>query len=108
MRVQRTAVYQPRTTFQSLVDQKTLNYGCLLWKKLSLNASVANHNEKKQQGFDFILKNQSDSIHCTSNHKNSETNKDAKTPHGVTETIDSNGLVACHTYALIEVARLDK
>ena len=68
-------------------------------------------NEKKQQGFDlfdFILKNQSDSIYCTSNHKNSETNKDAKTPHGVTETIDSNGLVAGHAYALIEVARLDK
>ena len=41
MRVQRTAVYKPRTTVQSLVDQKTLNFGWLLWKKLLLNSSVA-------------------------------------------------------------------
>ena len=71
-------------------------------------SSVANHNEKKQQGFDlfdFIFKNQTDSIYCASNHKNAETNQDAKAPHGATETIGTNGLAAGHAYALIEVAK---
>merc|ERR1711990_1240384 len=97
---------------------KNIIGGDCIWALLNLTGGftldvkdfrIANHNEKKQQGFDlfdFILKNQSDSIYCASNHKNSETNQDAKAPHGATETIGSNGLVAGHAYALIEVARL--
>ena len=92
-----------------------------------------NHIQKKQQGFDlfdFIFKNQADSIYCASNNTNFEDVKvlvpklfgkifvsinskqifcnnkqDAKAPLGATNAIGSNGLVAGHAYALIEVAR---